>query len=84
MKTSHLLRTFSFVCLSVAAAATIAAEPTLKEIMQGLRDDLLMITDGLLTDDFDRVAQGADGIAHHAQISAPQAQQIAAVPGASP
>lgn len=52
--------------------------------MQGLRDDLLMITDGLLTDDFDRVAQGADGIAHHAQISAPQAQQIAAVPGASP
>lgn len=58
-----------------------AAEPGLKEIMQDLRDNLVEITDGLLADNFDRVAQGATGVAQHAPISAPQAKQIAAALG---
>lgn len=73
----RLLRRAGLVCISLAATAATPAEPTLKEIMQGLRDDLVEITDGLLTDDFDRVAQGATGIANHAPISAPQVELIA-------
>ena len=44
--------------------------------MQDVRDSVVEITDGLLTDDFDRVVQGAIGIAQHAPISATQAKLI--------
>jgi len=56
----------------------MAAEPNLKLIMQGLRDDVVEITDGLLTDDFTRVAQGAVRIANHPRIPAAQIQLVAA------
>ena len=49
---------------ALAVAAEPAQEPTLKEIMQGLRDDVFIIADGMFTDDMGRVAQGAAGIAH--------------------
>jgi hypothetical protein len=42
--------------ISIIALSATAAEPNLKEIMQGLRDDVVEITDGLLTDDFTKVA----------------------------
>ncbi len=46
--------------------------------MQGLRDDVFVIADGMFVDDMDRVAQGAAGIAHHASIPAEQVQLVAA------
>jgi hypothetical protein len=49
--------------------------------MQGLRDNLVEITDGLLADDFDRIANGSMGIAQHASIPASQVTQIADVLG---
>jgi hypothetical protein len=60
------------------AVTSIAAETNLKEIMQGLRDDAVEIADGLLIDDFDRVASGATGIANHARIPPDQVQLVAA------
>lgn len=66
-----------FSILIIALPAT-AAEPNLKEIMQGLRDDVVEITDGLLTDDFTRVAQGAVRVANHARIPDDQIQLVAA------
>ncbi|HNP62960.1 MAG TPA: hypothetical protein PKH39_03440 [Woeseiaceae bacterium] len=60
-----------------ALAAESEAEPGLKEIMQDLRDSLVEITDGLMLDDFDRIALGATGIAQHAPIPAFQATRIA-------
>ena len=63
---------------ALAVAAEPAQEPTLKEIMQGLRDDVFTIADGMFTDDMDRVARGASGIAHHPSIPGEQVQRVAA------
>lgn len=46
--------------------------------MQGLRDDLVDISDGLLNDNFELVARGAAAIADHPQIPAAQVQLVAA------
>jgi hypothetical protein len=65
------------LCL-IAPTAALADEPiTLREIMQGLRDSLVTVTDGLLTDDFELVARGALEIAKHPQIPAEQVQRVA-------
>ncbi len=50
---------------------------TLQEIMQGLRDNLVEINDGLLTDDYALVARGATAIAEHPQIPPEQVQLVA-------
>ena len=50
----------------------------LKEIMQGLRNNLVEISDGLLTDDFEKIAHGADAIAGHPQILPWQVKLVAA------
>jgi cytochrome c556 len=50
----------------------------LKEIMQGLRNNLVDISDGLLTDDFEKIAHGADAIAGHPQIPPGQVKLVAA------
>jgi cytochrome c556 len=50
----------------------------LKEIMQGLRNNLVEISDGLLTDDFEKIAYGADAIAGHPQIPPGQVKLVAA------
>jgi hypothetical protein len=52
--------------------------PSLKEIMLGLRDNLIEISDGLLTDDFELVAQGATSISEHPKIPAAEVQLVAA------
>jgi hypothetical protein len=64
--------------ISMIALTATAAEPNLKVIMQGLRDDVVEITDGLLTDDFTRVVHGAVRIANHARIPDDQIQRVAA------
>jgi len=73
----------SLVLVSMLLVLTIvfrasANETNLKEIMQGLRDDSVAVADGLLTDDFSKVAEAADRIASHAQIPPSQVQLVAA------
>lgn len=51
---------------------------TLQIIMQGLRDNLVEITDGLLVDDFELVDRGASAIANHPRIPPEQVQLVAA------
>ncbi len=50
----------------------------LKGIMQGLRNNLVEISDGLLTDDFEKIAHGADAIAGHPRIPPWQVKLVAA------
>jgi len=62
---------------------TLCGEPiSLKEIMQELRENLIEISDGLLVDDFEKIARGAIGIAEHPQIPANQKQLVAKELGA--
>ena len=64
--------------LLLSSAAVTADDVTLKQIMQGLRDNLVEIGDGLLTNDFEKVSEGASAIATHPQIPAAQVQLVAA------
>lgn len=77
MNIRHLIFSSSVLVIALFTTFTTAAEPSLKEIMQDLRDNLVKITDGLLVDDFDLVSQGATGIAQHAPIAVLQATRIA-------
>jgi len=54
------------------SAAPLAAEPTLQGIMQGLRDDLAAIVDGMLVEDYGRIARASIAIAAHPPIPASQ------------
>ena len=81
MKTHILTKAIGALLVPLTALAVAAEptqEPTLKEIMQGLRDDVFTIADGMFTDDMDRIAQGASGIAHHPSIPGKQVQRVAA------
>ena len=65
--------------LIFAPSVGITSEATdLKEIMQGLRNNLVDISDGLLTDDFEKIAHGADAIADHPRIPPSQVKLVAA------
>jgi cytochrome c556 len=61
----------------VPTIALAGEATTLKEIMQGLRNNLVDISDGLLVNDFERVARGAVAIAEHPRIPAAQVQLVA-------
>lgn len=78
MKGKKILQAASLAFIFAPAVAVTAEATTLKEIMQGLRDNLVEISDGLLTDDFEQVANGAEAIAEHPQIPAAQVQLVAA------
>jgi cytochrome c556 len=75
---AKMLGMLVFPLTALAATAEPVPEPELKEIMQGLRDDVFVIADGMFTDDMDRIAQGAAGIAHHPSIPNEQVQRVAA------
>jgi len=75
-KTSFIFISIVLVLMTITGAT--ADESNLKEIMQGLRNDSVAVADGLLTDDFSKVAQSADRIASHAQIPPAQVQLVAA------
>jgi cytochrome c556 len=80
MHTGILTKTLGVLLVPLTALAVAAEptqEPTLKEIMQGLRDDVFVLADGMFIDDLDRVAKGAAGIAHHPSISGEQVQRVA-------
>ena len=74
----RLMRAASFVFILMPAIALTGEATALKDIMQGLRDNMLEISDGLLMDDFERVEHGAAAIADHPQIPAAQIQLVAA------
>ena len=81
MKTHILTKAIGALLVPLTALAVAAEptqEPTLKEIMQSLRDDVFTVADGMFTDDMDRIAQGASGIAHHPSIPGKQVQRVAA------
>ena len=71
---------FGLASLVVVVMPTLALTDeatTLKSIMLGLRDGLVAISDGLLTDDFGLVQHGATTIAEHPRIPAEQVQLVA-------
>jgi cytochrome c553 len=68
MITTRLITIVAVLTFAVTAA-TAENEPTLKEIMQGLRDSLVEMTDGLLLGEADRVSRAARVIAEHPPIS---------------
>lgn len=83
MTNSRILVTFAMTMLAAACAATTPGDATtLKEIMQGLRNDLVTISDGLLVDDFGLIADGARGIAEHPRIPPDQVKLVVAELGA--
>jgi len=61
----------------VPTIALAGEATTLKEIMRGLRNNLVEISDGLMMDDFEQVARGAVAIAEHPRIPATQVQLVA-------
>jgi hypothetical protein len=74
--------TLSFALIFATTIVAMAATDDLKEIMQGLLADTNEIADGLLTEDFEKVLNGANNIANHAQIPPEQIQLVAAELGA--
>lgn len=71
-----------FIAVFIAMLGFTADGTTLKEIMRGLQANTDHIVEGLLTDDFDKVAGAADLIADHPQIPPEQVKLVAAELGA--
>jgi len=78
MNRNGLMRAASIALVFVPTIALAAETTALQEIMQGLRNNLVEIADGLLTDDFEQVARGATAIAEHPQIPPAEIQLVAA------
>jgi hypothetical protein len=74
---SQCARLAVFTLLLVPTAALAGETTTLQGIMQGLRDNLVEISDGLLNDDFEMVGRGASAIANHPRIPPEQVQLVA-------
>ena len=81
MNRKRLLQAASLFLILAPAVAMSADAPSLKEIMQGLRDSLIEISDGLLTDDFTLVSKGAASIAEHPKIAPAEIKLVAAALG---
>jgi len=76
MDFKNKLSAFLIVLLLPTLALTDEST-TLQTIMQGLRDNLVEVADGLLTDDLELVERGAAGIATHPRIPPEQIQLVA-------
>ena len=73
----RLLGLTSLVIILTPTLAMTSEATTLKAIMLGLRDGLVEIADGLMTDDFGLVQHGATTIAEHPRIPVEQVQLVA-------
>jgi hypothetical protein len=73
-----LIEAASLMLIFVPMVGMTGEASDLKGIMQGLRNNLVEISDGLLTDDFEKIAQGADAIAAHPRIPSWQVKLVAA------
>ena len=76
------LRLASLAFVLMPTIALTGEATALQEIMQGLRNSLVDISDGLLIDDFEQVARGAIAISEHPRIPANQVQLVAQELGA--
>lgn len=74
---THWARHITLALLLVPTITLADETTTLQTIMQGLRDNLVEITDGLLNDDFEMVERGASAIANHPRIPPEQVQLVA-------
>lgn len=82
MNKQRLIRAAAILALIMAPTVAMTDDaPALKEIMQELRNNLIEIADGILTDNFEQVAQGAASIAGHPQIAPAQVALVAAALG---
>ena len=81
MLRSRLSKLLGIALLLIPTIVLTDESTTLQEIMQGLRDNLVEISDGLLTDDYALVARGATAIAEHPQIPTEQVQLVATTIG---
>ena len=77
LKRITALLTTAMALLLLPALALTDESTTLQTIMQGLRDNLVEVADGLLTDDLELVARAATGIANHPRIPPEQIQLVA-------
>lgn len=77
MLMKKLLVLVGLVAVLAPTIALTSEATTLKSIMLGLRDGLVEIADGLLTDDFGLVQHGATTIAEHPRIPEEQVQLVA-------
>ena len=77
LSTSKLVLTITLICAGATATADPDKRPDLRQIMQGLRDDSVLILDGLLINDLDKVTTGADSIADHPEIPPEQVALVA-------
>ena len=77
MNRKRLIRAASLMLALVPMVAMTDDATSLNEIMQGLRDNLIEISDGLLTDDFELIAKGATSISEHPKIPAAEVQLVA-------
>ena len=77
LKRITALLTTATALLLLPPLALTDESTTLQTIMQGLRDNLVEIADGLLTDDLELVERGATGIAAHPSIPPEQVQLVA-------
>jgi hypothetical protein len=77
MNRKQLIRAAGLMLALVPTVAMTDDSTSLKVIMQGLRDNLIEISDGLLTDDFELIAKGATSISKHPKIPAAQMQLVA-------
>ena len=72
------IRALISVALLSIPTIVLTAEPTaLQQIMQDLSDNLIEISDGLLTHDLELTAKGAMSIAEHPKIPPEQVQMVA-------
>jgi cytochrome c556 len=78
MLEKRLLSLIMAFLLSTIAHAETDTDPDLKQIMQTLLDDSVLILNGLLVDDFDSVAAAAARVADHPEIPAKQIALVAA------
>lgn len=78
MNRKTLIGAASLMLIFAPSVSMTSEADDLKEIMQGLRDNLVEISDGLLTDDFEKIAHGADAIAAHPRIPPWQVKLVAA------
>ena len=76
LKRINALPTTAIALLLLPTPALTDESTTLQTIMQGLRDNLVEIADGLLADDLELVERGATGIATHPRIPPEQVQLV--------
>jgi len=78
MIAKNLLWVFGLYLTATIAVAQQESATSLKTIMQGLRNDTLLIMDAMLVDDFTAVAEAAVRISDHPRIPPEQVALVAA------